>query len=86
MQEEKSVLDTLKIGLIVSILLHILTSVFSVGYHHGDEHYQLLEFAGLKLGVNCQYDMAWEYDCYMRPGLQPFVAFVFIKIFNFYPS
>lgn len=83
MLAEKSTLSTLRICLAVSILLHIIVSILSIGYHHGDEHYQILEFAGLKLGFNNPADLAWEYHYKMRPALQPFFAIGLIKLFNF---
>jgi phosphatidylinositol glycan class B len=82
MLTEKSTLSTFRICLAVSILLHIIVSILSIGYHHGDEHYQILEFAGLKLGFNNPVDLAWEYHYKMRPALQPFFAVIMIKFFN----
>lgn len=36
---------------IASALALVLTSIFSLGYHQFDEHFQILEFAGLKLNL-----------------------------------
>lgn len=63
-----------------SLLVYALTSWFSVGSHHPDEHYQIIEFANYKLGNTPQSDLAWEYNETMRPGLQPFIAYWFIKL------
>jgi phosphatidylinositol glycan class B len=82
MLEEKGTLVTFRICLTVSILLHFATSLLSIGYHHGDEHYQILEFAGLKLGFNNPVDLAWEYHYKMRSAFQPFFAILMIKSFN----
>lgn len=62
-----------------SLFIYALTSWFSVGSHHPDEHYQILEFANYKLGQTPVADLAWEFNETMRPGLQPFIAFVFIQ-------
>ncbi|MCB9342240.1 MAG: hypothetical protein H6576_00915 [Lewinellaceae bacterium] len=61
------------------IVLTVLCAWFSVGYHHPDEHYQIWEFAKVKLGEAPVEDLPWEYAEKMRPGLQPFLAFTGIK-------
>ena len=59
---------------ILSAAIYLTTSIFSIGHHHPDEHFQILEFAALKLGLAQEADLAWEYHYQMRPALQP--AFV----------
>jgi GPI mannosyltransferase 3 len=66
----------------VAVLVYIITAVFSIGYHHADEHYQIIEFALYKLGINQAEQLAWEFEMQIRPGLQPFIAFSAIKILN----
>lgn len=66
------------------LVLIVLTGWFSVGYHHPDEHYQVLEFAKFKLGEAPEADLPWEFHEKMRPGLQPFIAFCGIKFFRFF--
>jgi len=59
--------------------------MFSVGYYHPDEHHQLLEFAGLKLGLNESSDLPWEYHNQMRPTMQVYLViwiYSFFKIFG----
>lgn len=65
------------------LALIVITGWFSVGYHHPDEHYQVLEFAKFKLGEAPEADLPWEFHEKMRPGLQPFIAFCGIKFFRF---
>ena len=57
--------------LYASIAIFALTAWFSLGYNQSDEHFQILEFAGLKLGINQELDLAWEYGARMRPTIQP---------------
>jgi hypothetical protein len=41
--------------LIIGLCFHLLAAVFSIGFNNHDEHFQILEFAALKLnlaGVN----------------------------------
>ncbi len=64
------------------LLLNILAAWFSVGYHHPDEHFQILEFANYKLGNTPVIDLPWEFATKIRPGLQPFIAYCFINLFN----
>ena len=56
-------------------LLFGLTAFGSVGYHQGDEHFQILEFANYKLGLSTAEDLPWEFDARMRPALQPAMAY-----------
>ncbi len=72
------------IVLIFACIVHFLTSVFSIGFHHGDEHFQVLEFAGLKLGLNTTHDLAWEYAARMRPALQPLICYFVVKSLAFF--
>jgi len=70
--------------IIISLLIHLITSIFSQGYYRPDEHYQIIEFALLKTGVNHPSDLAWEYHYKMRPAIQPTIAYAVIKFFNIF--
>lgn len=59
--------------------VYILATIFSDGYHHPDEHFQIIEFAGLKAGWNDSSYLTWEYDYQIRPSLQPYLALVVMK-------
>ena len=63
----------------LGILVFIITAWFSVGYNHFDEHFQILEFAGLKLGLTEKANLPWEYGCKMRPALQPLIVYCIYK-------
>lgn len=57
-------------------LLTLLYALFSNGVYHIDEHFQILEFANMKLfGSPAPDQLPWEYQAMMRPGLQPFIAY-----------
>lgn len=56
----------------------------SVGFHQGDEHFQLLEFAGYKAGIIAASDLAWEFDEQMRPALQPGIAYLAYRAFGLF--
>ena len=56
-------------------LVTLLYAAFSLGTYHPDEHFQILEYAHMKLfGTPVPEHLPWEYLLQMRPGIQPFVA------------
>ena len=65
---------------LVSLLVHILAAIFSIGFYLFDEHYQILEFAWMKTGHSNLNNMPWEYTAMSRPSLQPWIAIVAFKI------
>ena len=68
-----------RIVITVALALHLTAGFLSVGYYAADEHFQILEFAGMKLGINQPDDLPWEYPTRMRPALQPAMAYVAIR-------
>lgn len=65
--------------LFLGLLVHLIAAYFSVGYHHPDEHFQIIEFANYKLGKTAYEFLPWEYAAAIRPGLQPFLAWLLLK-------
>ena len=65
------------------VVIYFLTAIHSSGYYHPDEHFQIIEFAGLKTGWNQAADLPWEYDEQIRSTLQPALA---VEIFNMLES
>lgn len=61
------------------ILLYSIGAWFSTGFHHFDEHFQIIEFAQYKLGYNSADDLTWEFHERMRPALQPAMAYAGLK-------
>jgi len=59
----------------VFYLLLLISAIFSLGYYHPDEHYQIIEFAEMKLGHINATDLPWEYAAGIRPMLQPFICY-----------
>jgi GPI mannosyltransferase 3 len=55
--------------------VQVVAAWFSVGYHHPDEHFQVLEFSNHRLGLSPAADLPWEFAARIRPALQPFVAY-----------
>ncbi len=67
---------------LLSALLFIVAAYFSQGFYHPDEHAQVMEFAGLKLGLTEKANLAWEYGSQMRPAIQPFIVYVTHRFFG----
>jgi phosphatidylinositol glycan class B len=67
-------IKTVKNPAFIIFVIYLITAIFSSGYHHPDEHFQLIEFAGLEGGWNTSADLPWEYDAQIRPALQPMLA------------
>jgi len=65
------------------LVLFILASFFSVGYHHPDEHFQIIEFCNYKQGNIPATDLSWEFQQQIRPALPVFVCYA---IFNFFET
>lgn len=63
--------------LVAGCLVTLLYALLSRGVYHSDEHYQILEYAHMKLfGTPTVDHLAWEYPLQMRSGVQPFVAWI----------
>lgn len=73
-----------KSWILISLAFHIIASFFSVGHLHPDEHYQLLEFLGYKLGTTPSSDLPWEFSAKMRPWFQPGIYYIITKFFSIF--
>jgi phosphatidylinositol glycan class B len=60
-------LSWLQLGFTVS------AAICAYAYFHPDEHFQTLEWAGLKVGHTLPSELAWEYRAEIRPWLLPAV-------------
>jgi len=71
-------ISLLKEGQLVglALLLSVIVAYFSVGFHHFDEHFQLIEFMNYKLGNTKAADLPWEFHRRMRPWLQPYLYLI----------
>ncbi len=74
--------NILIIILTLAAVVYITTAFNSHGFYHADEHYQIIEFAGLKLGTHSPNELAWEFKAQIRPTLQPVICFLFFKVFE----
>lgn len=65
----------------IALVIHLITAWNSTGYHHADEHFQLLEFASYKADPahTPENSLAWEFNSRIRPGLQVAFAWIIIK-------
>ena len=56
-------------------LFTLLYVIFSDGFYHPDEYFQILEYAHMKLFGTSPEELPWEYQAMMRPGFQPLIAY-----------
>jgi phosphatidylinositol glycan class B len=71
---------TTTIIVLFALLISGITAFNSHGYYHADEHYQIIEYAGIKLGTHKPSDLAWEFSEKIRSSLQPTIAFIIISV------
>lgn len=64
---------------ITVILIYTTTAYKSSGFHHPDEHFQIIEFAKYKLGETDANELAWEFDAAIRSAIQPTFCFLVFK-------
>ncbi|MEQ1747591.1 MAG: hypothetical protein ABMA02_19325 [Saprospiraceae bacterium] len=64
----------------IAFALYTVTAWRSEGYHHPDEHFQILELANHRLGRTPEADLPWEFAAQIRPGLQPMLACGLIRL------
>ncbi len=68
---------------IAALLVYAQTAYRSNGFYHADEHYQIIEFSGLKSGTHTPEQVAWEYKAQIRSALQPALAYIQFRFLNF---
>ncbi|OFZ23398.1 MAG: hypothetical protein A2202_05755 [Bdellovibrionales bacterium RIFOXYA1_FULL_36_14] len=67
--------------LLIGLGLHVICAVFSTGFLHFDEQWQILEFLGAKLGKTTFDVLPWEYRFKMRSWTQPGLYYLLFKPF-----
>lgn len=74
-----------KIGFIALIVGHGIASFLSYGFHHPDEHFQILEWANYFAGNSPDAShLPWEFAAQIRPWFQPILHAFFIKTFQLF--
>ncbi len=66
----------LRRSLLILAAVTIVTAWFSNTFYFPDEHYQVLEFMGFKLGITPASELPWEFAARIRPWFQPLVYFL----------
>ena len=64
-------------------LLVLVTAWNSYDFYEYDEHFQIIEFGGSKLGIVPTQNLPWEYEAGIRPWLQPVLFAGLCKILQF---
>ena len=77
--------------IIISFILHILSSFYSIGFYSDDEHFQILEISAYLLGINdtaindpTGHYWEWQEAVRMRPWIQPYLYFNIISFLKFF--
>ncbi|MEY3237585.1 MAG: hypothetical protein RI883_1686 [Bacteroidota bacterium] len=65
-----------------AVIIYSITAYNSNGFFHADEHYQIIEFAGIKSGTHTISDLAWEYKEAIRPAIQPTLCYGLFSVLN----
>ena len=68
---------------LVSLALHILAAIFSTGFHHFDEHFQVLEFLNFRVGNMNSSTLPWEFTSMVRPWFQVSLYACLYNLFSF---
>ena len=66
------------------LVFFIVAAYFSVGFHHPDEHFQILEFANYKLGNSPAADLPWEFSAEIRQALPIAIVVCVYRFFEFF--
>jgi hypothetical protein len=69
------------VALFFLLIGHAVAAWTSYGYHHPDEHYQILEWANYFLGLNQDAStLPWEFAAQIRPWFQPLLHAGWMKL------
>jgi len=60
--------------------IYVIVVINSVGFHHYDEHFQIVEFANYKMRWISSDKLTWEFHQKIRPGFQPFICYIIFNI------
>jgi hypothetical protein len=66
---------------VASLVVHLLAAVFSQGFYHCDEHYQIIELVASKLGITPVSELAWDHAAHIRPWFQAAFYTPFVRGF-----
>lgn len=63
-----------------SLLLHIFSGIYSIGFYDFDEQFQILEFLNYHLGRSGSAELAWEFQSQIRSWSQPILYEGLVRI------
>lgn len=64
---------------LLNLLLHVVAAFYSTGYFNCDEHYQVLEWVGHRLGAVSSDALTWDFKAQLRQLIQPFLYWLVLK-------
>ncbi|WP_431217037.1 hypothetical protein ACQ86N_22300 [Puia sp. P3] len=62
---------TLRLLLLASLIVQVITCITAIGIYHPDQHFQIIEFSSAQL--HKPFGHVWEYDAHIRPTLQVYL-------------
>ena len=74
----------IKAILVSGFILQLIYSVFSVGYFHPDQHFQIIEFSSFQLHLPTGATAVWELESSIRPTLQVYLFSAFRSCCSFF--
>lgn len=66
----------------LGLLVHLIAAWFSSGWHHPDEHYQIIEFTRAIFSQVEASSLPMEYGAQIRPSIQVWLAWLVLKGFG----
>ncbi|MDR3526351.1 MAG: glycosyltransferase family 39 protein [Rhizomicrobium sp.] len=83
LRTDKSPEGVLRRSLVLLAVVTAVTAWFSETFFFPDEHFQILEFMAMKLGITSPAELPWEFGARARPFFQPFLYFLIAKPLTF---
>ena len=66
----------------LAAVVYVIAGLFSSGFYHPDEHFQVIEYASMKMGWCSPSDLTWEYGACMRPTLHPTICLIIFRLLD----
>jgi phosphatidylinositol glycan class B len=68
----------------LSVFILLVLAYFSVGWESPDEHFQILEFAALKMQMTTPDQLPWEFHFQIRSAFQPALVVIIHQFFSLF--
>lgn len=79
----QQILKLKNLSFLCALFFYAITAFNSHGYFHGDEHFQIIEFAYNRLADLPRDWLAWEHKDAIRPAIQVNIAYLLLGLMRF---